>query len=214
MRCCYRCEVRAGYSKQESLTEMSHLAWRQRGAPGHIKCGVIFNFVRDSLFDGVTRGGDMAMATFWKETDSTDLRHQEAIHEGIGTIVRKMFFREQSRLPIRATRSWCRPASIMACTTPAPSRCGSRTRLQPGFSPRRPHPRPRSPCWETGRYRSAADGNERAPHDWPHSANCRLPSRRPDRSRSTRYATPMRPTACSAATVDAPPSRRAARRQW
>ena len=40
-------------------------------------------------------------ATFWKETDSTDLRHQEAIHEGVGTIVRRMFFREQSRLPIR-----------------------------------------------------------------------------------------------------------------
>ena len=43
----------------------------------------------------------MATATYWKETDSTDLRHQEAIHEGVGTIVRKMFFREQSQLPIR-----------------------------------------------------------------------------------------------------------------
>lgn len=42
-----------------------------------------------------------ATATYWKETDSTDLRRQEAIHEGVGTIVRKMFFREQSQLPIR-----------------------------------------------------------------------------------------------------------------
>ncbi len=39
--------------------------------------------------------------TFWKETDSTDLRHQEGIHEGVGTIVRRLFFREQSQLPIR-----------------------------------------------------------------------------------------------------------------
>jgi mannose-6-phosphate isomerase-like protein (cupin superfamily) len=40
-------------------------------------------------------------ATFWKETDSTDLRHQEAIHEGVGTIVRRMFFRKQSRLGVK-----------------------------------------------------------------------------------------------------------------
>ena len=40
-------------------------------------------------------------ATFWKETDSTNLRHQEAIHEGVGTIVRRMFFREQSRLGVK-----------------------------------------------------------------------------------------------------------------
>ena len=40
-------------------------------------------------------------ATFWRETDSTDLRHQEAIHEGVGTIVRRMFFREQSRLGVK-----------------------------------------------------------------------------------------------------------------
>jgi len=43
----------------------------------------------------------VASATFWKETDSTDLRYQAAIHEGVGTIVRRMFFREQSQLPIR-----------------------------------------------------------------------------------------------------------------
>jgi mannose-6-phosphate isomerase-like protein (cupin superfamily) len=43
----------------------------------------------------------VANATFWKETDSTDLRHQEAIHEGVGAIARRMFFREQSQLPIR-----------------------------------------------------------------------------------------------------------------
>jgi mannose-6-phosphate isomerase-like protein (cupin superfamily) len=40
-------------------------------------------------------------ATFWRETDSTDLRAQAAIHEGEGTILRKLFFREQSQLPVR-----------------------------------------------------------------------------------------------------------------
>jgi mannose-6-phosphate isomerase-like protein (cupin superfamily) len=43
----------------------------------------------------------VAIATFWKATDSADLRHQEAIHDGVGTIVRRMFSREQSRLPVR-----------------------------------------------------------------------------------------------------------------
>lgn len=42
-----------------------------------------------------------ATATYWKQTDVTELRHQEAIHAGVGTIVRKLFFREQSRLPVR-----------------------------------------------------------------------------------------------------------------
>jgi mannose-6-phosphate isomerase-like protein (cupin superfamily) len=40
-------------------------------------------------------------ATFWKETDSTELRPQLAIHEGEGTILRRLFFREQSQLPVR-----------------------------------------------------------------------------------------------------------------
>lgn len=40
-------------------------------------------------------------AAYWKQTDATDLRHQEAIHAGVGTIVRRLFFREQSQLPVR-----------------------------------------------------------------------------------------------------------------
>src|SRR5688572_10820937 len=44
---------------------------------------------------------EMATVTYWRQTDATDPRHQEAIHEGVGTIVRRMFFREQSRLPVR-----------------------------------------------------------------------------------------------------------------
>jgi mannose-6-phosphate isomerase-like protein (cupin superfamily) len=43
----------------------------------------------------------MPTATFWKETDSTDLRPQTAIHDGEGTIVRRMFFRQQSQLGVR-----------------------------------------------------------------------------------------------------------------
>jgi mannose-6-phosphate isomerase-like protein (cupin superfamily) len=39
--------------------------------------------------------------TFWKETDSTDLRAQEAIHAGEGTILRRLFFRERSQLGVR-----------------------------------------------------------------------------------------------------------------
>ena len=40
-------------------------------------------------------------ATFWKESDSTDIRPRTAIHDGEGTILRRMFFREQSRLGVR-----------------------------------------------------------------------------------------------------------------
>jgi mannose-6-phosphate isomerase-like protein (cupin superfamily) len=43
----------------------------------------------------------LATVAYWKETDATDLRHQAAIHEGVGTIVRRMFFREQSQLGVR-----------------------------------------------------------------------------------------------------------------
>ena len=43
----------------------------------------------------------MQTKTYWKQTDASDVRHHEAIHEGVGTIVRRMFFREESRLPIR-----------------------------------------------------------------------------------------------------------------
>jgi len=43
----------------------------------------------------------MATATFWKETDSTDLRPEAAIHEGEGTILRRLFFRERSQLAVR-----------------------------------------------------------------------------------------------------------------
>jgi mannose-6-phosphate isomerase-like protein (cupin superfamily) len=43
----------------------------------------------------------VSRVTHWKQTDSTDLRPQAAIHDGVGTIVRRMFFREQSQLPVR-----------------------------------------------------------------------------------------------------------------
>ena len=43
----------------------------------------------------------MPTATYWKQTDSTDLRAQPAIHEGEGTILRRLFFREQSQLGVR-----------------------------------------------------------------------------------------------------------------
>jgi mannose-6-phosphate isomerase-like protein (cupin superfamily) len=36
-----------------------------------------------------------------RQTDRSDVRHQEAIHEGIGTITRLGFFREHSRLGVR-----------------------------------------------------------------------------------------------------------------
>jgi mannose-6-phosphate isomerase-like protein (cupin superfamily) len=43
----------------------------------------------------------VATPTYFKETDSSNLRHQPAIHDGDGTIVRKLFFRDHSQLPIR-----------------------------------------------------------------------------------------------------------------
>jgi mannose-6-phosphate isomerase-like protein (cupin superfamily) len=43
----------------------------------------------------------MATATFWKQTDSTDIRAQAAIHAGEGTILRRLFFREQSQLGVK-----------------------------------------------------------------------------------------------------------------
>jgi quercetin dioxygenase-like cupin family protein len=42
----------------------------------------------------------MASAKYWIETDATHVREQ-AIHDGQGTIVRRLFFREHSQLPIR-----------------------------------------------------------------------------------------------------------------
>jgi mannose-6-phosphate isomerase-like protein (cupin superfamily) len=39
--------------------------------------------------------------TYWKQSDRTDLRHHKSMHGGDGVIVRRPFFREQSRLPIK-----------------------------------------------------------------------------------------------------------------
>ncbi len=43
----------------------------------------------------------MPAEKYWKQSDATDLRPEAAIHEGEGTIIRRLFFREQSQLPIR-----------------------------------------------------------------------------------------------------------------
>ncbi len=43
----------------------------------------------------------MATATFWKQSDSIDLSLPTSIHAGDGVIRRRLFFREQSRLPVR-----------------------------------------------------------------------------------------------------------------
>ena len=43
----------------------------------------------------------MATATFCKQSDSTDLSPPTSIHAGDGVIRRRLFFREQSRLPVR-----------------------------------------------------------------------------------------------------------------
>ena len=41
------------------------------------------------------------MMTYWKQTDSTDLRAQAAIHAGEGTILRRLFFRAESKLDVK-----------------------------------------------------------------------------------------------------------------
>lgn len=41
------------------------------------------------------------MPTYWKQSDSTDLREHAAMHGGDGVIVRRSFFREQSQLAVR-----------------------------------------------------------------------------------------------------------------
>jgi mannose-6-phosphate isomerase-like protein (cupin superfamily) len=38
---------------------------------------------------------------YWKETDSTDIRAQAAIHAGEGTILRRLFFRDRSKLGVK-----------------------------------------------------------------------------------------------------------------
>ena len=43
----------------------------------------------------------MATVTFWKESDSTDVSLPVSIHAGEGVIQRRMFFRQQSQLPVR-----------------------------------------------------------------------------------------------------------------
>ena len=42
----------------------------------------------------------LAPKSFWKETDSTDIQAEDAIHEGHGTILRRLFFRNKSRLAV------------------------------------------------------------------------------------------------------------------
>ena len=59
----------------------------------------------------------MSTATFWKETDSTDLRAQVAIHEGEGTILRRLFFREQSQLGVRFDIWELPPGASEGCHT-------------------------------------------------------------------------------------------------
>lgn len=41
------------------------------------------------------------MPSYWKQSDTTDLREHPAMHGGDGTIIRRSFFREQSQLPVR-----------------------------------------------------------------------------------------------------------------
>jgi hypothetical protein len=43
----------------------------------------------------------MASVKHWKEDASTRVRAEAGIHDGQGTIVRHLFFRERSQLPIR-----------------------------------------------------------------------------------------------------------------
>ena len=43
----------------------------------------------------------METVKYWRETDSTDVRPEAAIHEGEGTILRRLFFRNKSRLAVK-----------------------------------------------------------------------------------------------------------------
>ena len=61
----------------------------------------------------------MPTATYWKQTDSTDLRAQPAIHEGEGTILRRLFFREQSQLDVRFDVWELPPGASEGCHTHA-----------------------------------------------------------------------------------------------
>ncbi len=42
----------------------------------------------------------MAIETYWKETDSTNIEAEAAIHDGDGVILRRKFFRGVSRLAV------------------------------------------------------------------------------------------------------------------
>jgi mannose-6-phosphate isomerase-like protein (cupin superfamily) len=59
----------------------------------------------------------MPAANYWKQTDSTDLRAQPAIHEGEGTILRRLFFREQSQLGVRFDVWELPPGASEGCHT-------------------------------------------------------------------------------------------------
>ena len=59
----------------------------------------------------------MPAATYWKQTDSTDLRAQPAIHEGEGTILRRLFFREHSQLGVRFDVWELPPGASEGCHT-------------------------------------------------------------------------------------------------
>jgi mannose-6-phosphate isomerase-like protein (cupin superfamily) len=61
----------------------------------------------------------MPTPTYWKQTDSTDLRAQPAIHEGEGTILRRLFFREQSQLGVRFDVWELPPGASEGCHTHA-----------------------------------------------------------------------------------------------
>src|SRR4051794_19409410 len=43
----------------------------------------------------------MGKTTFWKQSDTTDGRVQASIHDGEDTILRRLFFREQSQLGVK-----------------------------------------------------------------------------------------------------------------
>ena len=59
----------------------------------------------------------MPTATYWKQTDSTDLRAKLAIHGGEGTILRRLFFREQSQLGVRFDVWELPPGASEGCHT-------------------------------------------------------------------------------------------------
>jgi mannose-6-phosphate isomerase-like protein (cupin superfamily) len=59
----------------------------------------------------------MPTTIHWKQTDSTDLRAQPAIHDGEGTIVRRLFFREQSQLGVKFDVWALPPGASEGCHT-------------------------------------------------------------------------------------------------